>query len=58
MTISDERLEEYRSDPVKAVRKTLDEWDAEYRQIKGAMPDEVDLWEAFTEQCAHKPWSR
>ena len=58
MTFSKERIAEYDNNPRKAIRKTLDEWDEEYRQIAEAMPDEVDLWEAFTKQCAHKPWTR
>lgn len=57
-SITPDRIARYAEEPKKVVREILDEWDEEYRQIVEAMPDEVDLWEAFTEQCAHKPWSR
>jgi len=47
-SITPDRIERYRYEPDTVVREILDEWDAEYREIKGANP-EINVWDV----CQH-----
>lgn len=47
-SITPDRTKRYETEPGEVVREILDEWDAEYREIKRGNPD-VDVWEV----CQH-----